>query len=231
MTAYRKENGFLALLSYDKENDDLFIASKSTPDGPFAMVAREIILKSTADVDAIKEYLKKNDVTFVFECINPVNDPHIIEYDEPKVILLDIIHNKMTYEKYSFEQLEKTARDFGYECKKKACIIESWPELVDWMEIVSTADYRDNGDLIEGYVIEDQNGFMFKMKLAFYKFWKQMRSVAQSTLKSGHYRYTGSLTDEISNRFYGWCKSKYGVIDSSTDIITLRKMFYEDQSS
>lgn len=231
VTAYRKENGFLALLSYDKENDDLFIASKSTPDGPFALLAREIILKNTEDVAAIKEYLKKNDVTFVFECIDPVNDPHIIKYDKAKVVLLDIVNNTMSFEKYDFERLKKTAGEFGYEHKKKSCVIESWPELVDWMETVSASDYKDDGEILEGYVIEDQNGFMFKLKLSYYKFWKQMRGVAQSVLKSGNYRYTGSLTDELSNRFYGWCKSKFKILDSSTDIITLRDMFFADTDS
>ena len=35
VTAYVKENGFLAIVSYDYKNDDLFIASKSTNKGDY----------------------------------------------------------------------------------------------------------------------------------------------------------------------------------------------------
>ena len=43
VVAYVKENGYLGNLGYDSETGDLFVASKSTPDGEFADWFREIL--------------------------------------------------------------------------------------------------------------------------------------------------------------------------------------------
>jgi hypothetical protein len=46
-------------------------------------------------------------------------------------------------------------------------------------------------------------------KLYYYKFWKYMRSVAMVTLKNGYIQKTGSLTDKLSNDFYGFLQKLY----------------------
>ena len=43
VTAYVKENGFLAIVSYDYINDDLFIASKSTNKGHYVEYIKKAI--------------------------------------------------------------------------------------------------------------------------------------------------------------------------------------------
>ena len=40
---------------------------------------------------AWKSYLKAHPVTLVFECVDMEQDPHVIEYPESRVILLDIV--------------------------------------------------------------------------------------------------------------------------------------------
>lgn len=95
VACYVKENGFLGLVSWNKYTDDLFITSKSDPEGPFAEYLRSMIYEKIPKdkLDDMKIYLKEHDVTFVFECCDMKNDPHIIEYPESKLVLLDIIYN------------------------------------------------------------------------------------------------------------------------------------------
>ena len=51
-----------------------------------------------------------------------INDPHIIEYPESKVILLDVIKNQLEYEKLPYEELVAIANETGLEVKEKAYI-------------------------------------------------------------------------------------------------------------
>ena len=65
-TAYVKENGYLTLVSYNEENDDLFITTKSDPTGDFAQWAANSFYEIIGDKkDEIKEYIKENNVTLV----------------------------------------------------------------------------------------------------------------------------------------------------------------------
>ena len=82
--------------------------SKSDPEGPFAEYLRSMIYEKIPKdkLDDMKIYLKEHDVTFVFECCDMKNDPHIIEYPESKLVLLDIIYNTLDFEKYDYEDIE-----------------------------------------------------------------------------------------------------------------------------
>ena len=228
VTAYVKENGFLGLVSYDAEKDDFFISSKSTPEGPYAGFMRDVFLNTVQHPDELKEYIKENDVTFVFECIDPVNDPHIIKYDAPKVVLLDVVKNQIDFEKLPYSQLAQFEK-FGFEIKRKAAVLNSWSEFYDWYTEVSSEDYLYEGKEIEGFVVEDSAGFMFKMKLHYYNFWKHMRSVANAMFRFGHYRYTGSLTTPLANEFHDFLKKISSNEDHPTDIIALRDLFYSSR--
>ena len=70
----------------------LFFASKSTNEGPFVKYFKDIFNKIYNDeqIENIKKKIIRENVTFVFEVIDPINDPHIIEYKESKIVLLDI---------------------------------------------------------------------------------------------------------------------------------------------
>lgn len=98
--AYVKSNGFLAMISADPTEDGkLFIASKSTNEGDFAGYIRDVLDKTltTAQQEEFAEYLHKNDCTAVFECIDPIHDPHIVEYSHPHLVLLDLVYNDFNY--------------------------------------------------------------------------------------------------------------------------------------
>lgn len=235
VTAYVKENGFLGIVSYDEYNNDLLIASKSTIDSDFAQWLKEMLYtKVSADnIEKLKEFIKEKDVSFVFECVDMKNDPHIIEYPESKLFLLDIVHNDMNFVKYEYDEMVNVAHQFGLTPKEKAFEIATWQEFFDWYYDVLEADYEYNGKQIEGFVIEDSGGYMTKLKLTYYNFWKFMRSISHEAIRSGYIKRTSALTTPLANEYYAWVRKLHDSEDRDSiprDICTLRNWFYKDRA-
>lgn len=236
VTCYVKENGFLGIVSYDADGDDLFITTKSNPTGSYAELFKQMLFSKMPESsrDRMKEICKDKDVSFVFECVDMENDPHIIQYPESELFLLSIVKNKMEFEQVSYENLLNIGSALKVKVKEKAFELENWSEFVDWYNEVLAEGYEYNGKIIEGFVIEDTEGKMVKIKLQYYNFWKFMRGVAHEVLRSGYFRRTGSLTTPEANMFYSFCQKLYN--DAATreqrdliprDIIYLRNEFYK----
>lgn len=234
VTCYVKENGYLGLVSYNSETGDLFITSKSDPEGDFANWLRDMVnTKMTVEnKEKLKNFSKEHNVTFVFESVDIKNDPHIIEYNDSELFLLAIINNDINFSQYSYNQLVEIGTSLGLKVKTKAIELKNWSEFYNWYTEVTAEDYEFNSRKIEGFVIEDVNGFMVKAKLTYYKFWKVMRSVAHETIRNGYIHKTGMLTNSLANEFYAFCqtlhndntKEQRDIIPK--DIVTLRNMFY-----
>lgn len=236
VAAYVKENGFLGIVSWNEYTDDLFITSKSDPEGEFSEWLRNMVYRkiSGESLEKMKKYIKDNNVSFVFECCDMEHDPHIIEYPESKLILLDIVYNTLAFRKYNYEDMAHVGRDLGLTIKKQAYELSTWQEFYDWYNEVLEEDYEYRGDKIEGFVIEDASGYMVKLKLTYYNFWKFMRGIAHETLKKGYTGKTSLLTTPVANEFYVWCKKQFenGKADElPRDIVTLRKMFYKEKEN
>lgn len=236
VTAYVKENGFLGIVSYNEYEDDLFIASKSTIDSQFAQWFKDMLHEKVSSENLIKmkEYIKENNVSFVFECVDMKNDPHIIEYPESELFLLDIVRNDMEFSKYEYDQTVDIANQFGLTHKEKAFEIATWQEFYDWYYDILEEDYEYNGRKIEGFVIEDSVGYMTKLKLTYYNFWKFMRSISHEAIRNGYIRKTSALTTPTANEFYAWVRKLHDVEDKDSipkDICTLRRLFYKDKAS
>ena len=234
--AYVKENGFLGIVSYNEYEDDLFIASKSTIDSQFAQWFKDMLYEkvSSDNIMKMKEFIKENNVSFVFECVDMKNDPHIIEYPESELFLLDIVRNDMEFSKYEYDQMVDIANQFGLTHKEKAFEIATWQEFYDWYYDILEEDYEYNGRKIEGFVIEDSVGYMTKLKLAYYNFWKFMRSISHEAIRNGYIRKTSALTTPTANEFYAWIRKLHDVEDKDSipkDICTLRRLFYKDKAS
>ena len=234
VTAYVKENGYLGIVSYDEYNDDLFIASKSTIDSQFAEWLKEAIYNQITEEnrEKMKQYAKDNNVSFVFENVDMKNDPHIIEYPESKLYLLDIVYNQMDFAKYDYETMCDIAHQLGLTPKEKAFEIANWQDFYDWYYDILEEDYEYNGRKIEGFVIEDSVGYMTKLKLAYYNFWKFMRAISHEAIRNGYIKKTSALTTPIANEYYAWVRKLHDVDDIDSipkDICTLRRLFFKEK--
>lgn len=211
VTCYVKENGYLGLVSYNSETDDLFVTTKSNPDGDYATWLNDMIIKkcSAETREKMKNICKNEKITLVVECVDMTNDPHIIEYAEDELFLLAAIKNQINFEQYDYDKLVELANDLNIKVKTKAFVINSYLEFYDWYNEVTAEGYLYEGRNIEGFVIEDAVGNMTKVKLAFYNFWKFMRAVSQQTLKFGRFSRTGALLTTEANNFYAFCQNIY----------------------
>lgn len=202
--AYKKENGFLAMVSYNWNDDELLICSKSTNSGDYVGMISEAVDKlGKLAKDAIKAYVKENNCTLVFECVNIEKDPHIIRYDGNHLYLLDIIKNSFATERTQFEEIKAVAGALGLECKELSYIFNTFDELNAFKkEQDRSLDIR-----YEGWVFEDSNGFMVKYKTRFYKFWKMMRAIKYD-MEQGH-RLKKNFNTEDDVRVYNVMKDLY----------------------
>lgn len=235
LTAYVKENGFLGIVSYDEYADDLFVASKSTIDSSFAGWLKDMLYVQVShdNLEKLKAYCQEKNVSFVFECVDMEHDPHIIEYPKSKLTLLDIVYNEMDFTKYGYDEMCDVAEQLGLSHKEKAYEIATRQDFFDWYYAVLEEDYEYHGQKIEGFVIEDSVGYMTKLKLTYYNFWKHMRSVFHEVRKKGFISNTAMLTDPLANEFYGWTKELYetGKINSlAWDICSVRGEFYKSRA-
>lgn len=105
---FLKENGYLGLLSYNKVTGDFFIASKSSDKSEFAKHLKEVLKKNGFLNYETKNFLKDNDCTMVFEVCDSDFDPHIIKYEKPQIILLEVIKNKAGAIDFEFSEKMQT---------------------------------------------------------------------------------------------------------------------------
>ena len=63
---------------------------------------------------------------------------------------------------------------------------------------------------------------MTKVKTEYYKFWKQMRKVANEVSNKGYIRNTSILQTPLANEFYGWLRKQDSL---DRNIIKLRNEF------
>ena len=136
-----------------------------------------------ATLSTLREYLEtrlqpliKEGYSYVFECVDPVNDPHIIKYKENNVVLLEVFKNQLKEEHVSWKELHKIADRLVVPCKSQELRFNNWESFEEWKDKfrqgITQWDCKH-----EGYVFEDQNGYRVKFKSTFYNWWKQMRAV------------------------------------------------------
>ncbi|MFR2888748.1 MAG: RNA ligase [Clostridium butyricum] len=233
LKAYVKYNGYLGTVGYNCNVDELLITSKSTDKGDYAAWFSQLLYQKLGveNLDRFKEYIKTNNCSFVFEVISK-NDPHIIEYKEEDIILLDIIDRNIEYKHQDYDSLVKVANSFGLNYKKLAYEFNSIDEFKNWYYKVTKEDWKYNNEYIEGFVLEDSEGFMFKLKLEYYKFWKLMRGVVKDVSKctDNNNKVLSKLYNPLSNYFYAWLKNQPKV-RLNDNIINLRNDFYKDNKT
>lgn len=241
---YVKENGYLGNLGYDERNDRIMVASKSTPDGDFARWFGEILHDTVSEegLEKLRRYLRDTESSMTFEVIDPVNDPHIIEYDRSGVVLLDIVRRSTDFRKASYDTLKEAGEFFGLDVKQRAMRFESKIQLLSWFrKAEKDMSYTHRGKYVEGYVFEAADGFMTKWKSPYYRFWKQMRSQHDRVRKmlgnsqmpknaATAIKGTNWMTDEMIEKaldFNAWMLSK-SETTIGTDIVEARNLYLSD---
>ena len=229
--AYVKYNGYLGLVGYNAQYNELFISSKSSDEGNFAQWLREIFFNkiNKKQEEEIKQYLKENNCNLVFEVIDPEDDPHIIKYNNKDIVLLDIVYRTKDYQKADYQEVINFANKYNLHYKELAYTINSWQDFYKWYNDISIDDWKYKNNYIEGFVIEDSKGFMTKIKLQYYKFWKHMRSVKEAVLNNNHNKVMSSLQTPFENEFFEWLRLQ-NKNQLKKDIITLRETFYKEKS-
>ena len=176
------------------------------------------------DSKQLKEYLKINEVSMVFECIDPIHDPHIIEYSNQEIILLDIIKNNIEFQKIPYEDLCEVSKTFNFKVKELTHKIKNFNQFSEWYYTVTAPEYVLNDEYIEGFVCEDSYGYMVKIKTSYYKFWKHMRRILERVNAGKKCRFN-LKTDSREYNFYMFLQSELEEGRRYKDIIEARKYF------
>jgi len=214
---YLKYNGFLGILSV--KDNQLFFASKSTNTGNYVEYFKTIFYEklNNKQIEALKDKIINDNITIVFEVIDPINDPHIIEYKETKLVLLDMIYNTTDYNKIPYNDLKEFSEKYEIETKELVYTINDLEEFKKLYENISSVDYKLKNEYIEGFVIEDNNNFMVKIKTSYYDKWKYLRSKMENALKNNSYKFKSK--DRLENSFMKYLQEKYE--NKTVDIKTI----------
>lgn len=207
---YRKYDGYLCILGYDRESDELVFTSKSIVAGQnnvsseYADYFKKVLINNIGlDINHMKEWFKKHDVSFVFETVAPKFDPHLIQYNDylqnesEHIILLDVIHNDFEYKPVSVEYdsyedylnylsditrelANLTTTSIGYRRKMHPKELRRMYDNADDLFNDIPNLKAENG---EGYVFCDKEGRMFKLKTYKYEALKAMRNLFYNHIK------------------------------------------------
>lgn len=225
---YEKENGYLGILSVDLVTDEWFISSKSTNKGPYADMFKQLVQPYLTD--ELKESIKVNNISLVFE-VNHLCDPHIIKYETSHIVLLDIVYNTYEFKKYSYKDLCIFGEKFNFYYKEIYTTLDNYKELYDFIKYEKNRSVFEED--IEGYVVEDSNGFTFKLKGNYYNFWKRMRSLKDTIYKSKKHK------NEVKAKLHKYeefkvCNFMYKLKEDGIDlnkmnIIEVRELFEKEE--
>ena len=263
LIGYRKENGFLGIISKYKGKVRFF--TKSSDQGDYvnwfigvlcdnygidyvghakysdiynqSLIEEDSINKVSQleALDQMKQVLRnrlnpllEEGYSYVFECIDKDNDPHIIKYKENKVVLLEVFKNQLKEEHVPYEELCKIATILNLKVKDSEWVFYDWESFEEWKDKftngITQLDCKH-----EGYVFEDANGFRVKFKSPFYRFWKEMRSLKER-IQSGRENkkiYKSKQEIEVVKLLESVSREEL----QNMSIIDIRDKFYAENST
>ena len=214
--AYKKENGFLGIVS--SVNGKLHYFSKSTDRGDYANMVKEHVEKALGEnLREFNNYLKENNKTAVFEIVDIDKDPHIIKYDHSKAVLLDMIDNSLKFNKLPYQDLQALGKEFNLETKTKYREWKNYDEFKRWYDSTKEVGTRYITDL-EGLVIESKD-YMCKMKFDYYLEMKSYRKDMER-IKQGN-------EPKVKDDFTDFMKENKDKLDN---IINVREKYLDELS-
>ena len=208
LMAYDKYNGFLGIAS--SVDDTFTLASKSSTRGPFVEYFQEIFNNLTdAEKDQLKQLSETYNCSFTFEVMH-INDRHIIDFDKNRLVILDAIPNSYDINgitvdaEFSEKVLSQLKIESEFFSRKE--LIKEFNDMADLMRYIHEHKHDRTS---EGLVIEDQNGYMFKVKYEYYKELKRLRGLKEIVTK---YYHNKTVTQYAKNStqvaFAAWCKKQ-----------------------
>ena len=128
------------------------------------------------------------------------------------------------------ESITTLAGVMGWNCKKLLAIFGNYEQYHSWYKREMTQTTKK----IEGYVIEDSQGFMLKIKMPYYNFWKQIRT-AKDMYAKGNLNID-SLYERTHNRLATkWIINEFENMNKeelkSMSIIDFRNYFKEKEGT
>lgn len=181
ISVYKKENGFLGLVGYDPSTDELIITSKGSLTGPYAEYAHDAILSLTTQ-DKLKAYCREHEATLLFEVCDKEHDEHIIEYPKTTTYLLDAVRNGFEFQELcDYEALTALAESLGVPVKERVTVLDDEDEARAFIADIIRDDYVYRGEHIEGFVFAGADGHMLKFKTPYYRQWKRIRALLESS--------------------------------------------------
>lgn len=231
LMAYDKYNGFLGIAS--SVNGVFTLASKSTTNGPFVEYFQEIFNNLTdSEKEQLKQLSEKYHCSFTFEVMH-IEDRHIIDFDTNRLVILDAIPNSYDINgitvdaNFSEEVLGQLEIKSDFFSRKE--LVQEFNSIEDLMRYIHEHKHDRTS---EGLVIEDQNGYMFKVKYEYYTELKRLRGIRD--MVKAHY-HTKNVTQYANNAtqvaFAAWCKKQPFDKLKDVHIIDLFKEYEEQLGS
>ena len=123
----------------------------------------------------------------------------------------------------NYSTLEQLSALWDIECKKQDLRFYNWEDFYKFYNKIK----EDKSIHHEGWVFEDKNGFMFKFKTPYYKFWKYMRSLKDLIVKGRQIRQTFKDAYEVD--IINFMKSIDQIELSEMSIIEVRDRFIKEK--
>lgn len=183
LKVYKKENGFFGTIGYDSYTENLVITSKSRTDGEFTDYFKKIANEtfSESEWETLKRYARIFNINYIFEINDPINDPHIVEYEKPHLVLLDIVKRQLSFDNVTYESLSQFASKFkNLPVKQKEMTFKDLNSLKGYLNALNSGKKTV---LHEGFVCEDMISNKVKIKTPYYIAWKYMRSSNERFLR------------------------------------------------
>ncbi len=186
LTAYKKENGFLGMVSL--YNGEVLFGTKTNilPERDLEKAMDELsignykeeyifadLLLKKIGMEKLKSVLKKHEgYTLLFENMDIRVKTPVIEYPKPEVVLLDGVKNSIVDNVfYSYNDLKKAGEELEVPVKEKIATLENWKEMKEFV-----AREKKKVDR-EGVVVEDRAKDMFKVKTDYFLLWTKRKKV------------------------------------------------------
>lgn len=187
-----KHNGFLAIVSWSEQMNDVLITSKGGGK-KFSELATDV-LESAVMPDYSSWFKEHPEISIMLEIIEPDVDPHVIKYDKPSVYVLQAVTNTLEpeyrpdlaedfYNLYKFDNLYLTERQ-----------VISAEDVLPMIELA----YESH---LEGMVFREMDtNFMVKVKSAYYLGIKEFRGMMKFAI--GREGWTEKFKRSLPSRFF-----------------------------